>query len=304
MTGPSDLVIFSLIVFGLFTWIVLTIGRRAKSLRPIYNHLAEALQTTYPQNKTPEPKIVTLYDGIGEDALDKIVSNIIGVLTVVGATYGVLFALVVSEKASLAFSSWAFVIWCGWVLALLMRICNCGTILLGDYNRCDRRKREQILYGIVKFTKHSAYLLVLTASFVPLFATMKTISLDEVVTNYPWGQDVSLFLGVLSIASVAVFFYTFVLALGNLTKRLYADIYMYAVMLLWGIGLGSISLSPLAPVTSRILGLSILELTAPSILTVLGALLFWFAGLSIAIAVILGLLARTIWRLCRTIRTR
>jgi very-short-patch-repair endonuclease len=237
-------------------------------------------------------------------AIDRIISNVIGVLTVVGATYGVLFALVASEKASMAFSSWAFVIWCGWVLALLMRICSCGSLLLGDYYRWDREKRKEILYGISRFSKHSTYLLVPTASFVPLFATMKAISLDEIVTTYPWGQDMSLFLGVFSIAAVAIFFYAFVLALGKLTKRHYADIYMYVVPILWGLGLASVSLSPLAPVTNKIVGLFLFQLTVPSVVAVLGYILFSMVGLTMGFFVIVGLLMRVISKLYKAGRNR
>lgn len=304
MTAPSDFALFAITIFGLFVYVILSTGMRVKRLRPILHFFAEALQTLYPANKTSAPAIMTPYNNLTEGEIDRIISNVIGVLTVVGATYGVLFALVASEKASMAFSSWAFVIWCGWVLALLMRICSCGSLLLGDYYRWDREKRKEILYGISRFSKHSAYLLVPTASFVPLFATMKAISLDEIVTTYPWGQDMSLFLGVLSIAAVAIFFYAFVLALGKLTKRHYADIYMYVVPILWGLGLASVSLSPLAPVTNKIVGLFLFQLTVPSVVVVLGYILFSMVGLTMGFFVIVGLLMRVISKLYKAGRNR
>jgi len=304
MIEPIDFALFAFLIFGLFTSVIFAAGRRVKRLRGVSSILAGAFQTLNPAQKTPEPKIITPYDELKEDEVDKIVSNIIGVLTVVGATYGILFALVTSEKASMAFSSWAFVIWSGWVLALLMRICNCGAILLGDYHLWDRGKRNEALYGISKFAEHSAYLLVPTASFVPLFAIMKTISLDEIVAIYPWGQDTSLFLGVFSIASVAVFFYAFVLAMGRLTRRQYGDIFTYVVILLWGIGLTSVSLSPLTPVTSKIVGFFLFEPTVPSIVAVLVSVVLSMVGLLFGLFVIIGLLVRMVSMLYKNVRNR
>lgn len=301
--SPSDFASFALLIFGLFALAVIAIGRKVKRLRPIANFFAGALQIFYTADKNPEPAMTTPYDGLKEVEVDRIVSNVIGALTIVGATYGVLFALVVSERASMTFSSWAFVIWCGWVLALLMRICNCGAILLGNYHLWDREKRNKTLYGISKFIEHSAYLLVPTASFVPLFATMKTISLDEIVAVYPWGQDTSLFLGVFSLAGVAVFFYTFVLALERLTKRRYADIYVYAVLLLWVIGLSSISVSPLLPVTSKVVGLFLLEVTVPSMVAV--PLLFALSvTMLMGFSIICGFLVSAFLKLYKIVRNR
>jgi hypothetical protein len=300
--GPSDFAFFALLIFGLFVLAVFATGRKVKRLRSIAYFFAGALQVFYAADRTPKPTMTTPYDGLKEDEVDRIVSNVIGALTIVGATYGVLFALVVSERASMAFSSWAFVIWCGWVLALLMRICNCGAILLGNYHLWDREKRNKTLYGISKFIEHTAYLLVPTASFVPLFATMKTISLDEIVAVYPWGQDTSLFLGVFSLAGVAVFFYTFVLAFERLTKRQYADIYLYAVPMLWGMGLGFISVSPLLPVTNKIVGLFLLEVTVPSIVAVLGFPLL--VTMAIGSLIICGLLIRAFSKLYKIVRNR
>jgi hypothetical protein len=206
---------------------------------------------------------------------------VINALAVLGATYGILFALVISEKASLTFSSWAFIIWSGWVLAIIMRICHCAAVLLGDYHSWERKKKDKGLNGITKFVKHSTYLLVPTASFVPIFAILETVSLEEVLTKYPWGQDASLFLGAFSLASVAVFYYIFVLAFGNLTNLEYADVYMYSVALLWTLGIFSISLSPLAPTTNRVAGFFLFENTVPSIIALIEHILFIMIGLAV-----------------------
>ena len=135
------------------------------------------------------PKV--MYNEKTDEEMEGVINRVINVLAVLAGVYGVLFALIISDKASLVFVSWSFLIWCGWVLAILVRICYCCAILLSDYHQWDREKKEMILYGITKFTKHAGYLLIPTASFVPIFSTLKNVDIDKIAEVYPWGIEIS-----------------------------------------------------------------------------------------------------------------
>ncbi len=69
-----------------------------------------AFQTSGFGRKVSKPVIVTPCAKMKEERINEMASDVISALAVLGGTYGVLFALVISEKASLTFSSWAFVI--------------------------------------------------------------------------------------------------------------------------------------------------------------------------------------------------
>lgn len=244
----DQLAIVVLTAFGWFVLVVNLTSTKRSSLRRI-----AALLPMSPNQNRVRREITSPYSGVSEQTLDGIASRLINVLEVLASIYGILFALIISEKASLIFTTWTFLIWCGWVLAILIRICYCCAILLTDYYQWERPKKELMLHGMSKFAKHSGYLLVLTGSFVPIFATLNVTSLDNIIKTYPWGQQESLFLGIFAFALTTVSIYGFIFAFKLLMRLEFVDIYTLGVVLLWGLGLGLIGSSPLDPYTNRLL---------------------------------------------------
>lgn len=210
-------------------------------------------------------QIPTAYAQITDEKMEDVAPMIINVLAVLAGIYGILFALIISEKASLVFVSWSFSIWCGWVLAILMRIGYFCSILLSDYYQWERKKKEKTLQGITIFIKHSVYLLIFTASYVPIFAIMKTVNIEEIVKIYPWTQTNSLFFGVLSIILIAFLIYTIILELEGFIYQDFS-IYPYLIFSLWFIGLFSIYASPLAPRSSMWILQFFFDYPIPSVL--------------------------------------
>jgi hypothetical protein len=72
-----------------------------------------AFQTSGFGRKVSKLVIVTPCAKMKEERINEMASDGISALAVLRGTYGVLSALVISEKASLTFSSWTFVIWFG-----------------------------------------------------------------------------------------------------------------------------------------------------------------------------------------------
>lgn len=195
-------------------------------------------------------QIPTKYAQISDKELDDIASKIINVLAVLAGIYGILFALIISDKASLVFISWSYSIWCGWVLAILLRIGHCCAILTNDYYQWERKKKEDTLQGISRFTEHSIYLLIFTSSYVPIFAIMKTTTIENILLKYPWTQESSLFFGILSLMLCAFSIYILIFKLElfiDQTFSINSFIYPLLFFSLWSIGLVNIYSSPLEP---------------------------------------------------------
>ena len=275
---------------GWFVWFVIIIYNNSnnKSISKIADLFFISLQHFQdPYRSENKLNVITPYNEKTDEEMEGAINRVINVLAVLAGVYGIMFALIISDKASLVFVSWSFLIWCGWVLAILVRICYCCAILLSDYHQWDREKKEMILYGITKFTKHAGYLLIPTASFVPIFSTLKNVDIDKIAEVYPWGIEISLFVGILSVALLTIVIYTSVIGIEKLIKINYADIYLYTVLILWLLGILYIFDSPLAPVTSLWIGHHFFDLTLPSAMAIL-ELIFVYLGLITGAQLLVG----------------
>ena len=189
---------------GWFVIIVIFIYNNSNKKKKRFSKIVDILSISLQHLKSPyesenELNVSTPYDKKTDEEMEGTINGVINVLAVLAGVYGILFALIISDKASLVFVSWSFLIWCCWVLAILIRICHCCAILMTDYHQWDRKKKEMILFGITNFTKHAGYLLIPTASFVPIFSTLENVDMDKITDIYPWGLEISLFVGISSI---------------------------------------------------------------------------------------------------------
>lgn len=244
-----DFIFYLLFILSLLGWfgiIIILLSKKASFLKKFANIIIEGTRKSGAKNKNNIVwQIPTKYSQISDKDLDDVASKIINVLALLAGIYGILFALIISDKASLVFISWSFSIWCGWVLAILVRIGHWCTILTNDYYQWGRKKKEEVLHGISIFTKHCIYILVFTASYVPIFAIMKIINNKEILEIYPWKQEASLFYGILSIIWCTFIIYQVFLGIEYLYEPF--DISLYMIITLWLIGLSLVYSSPLTP---------------------------------------------------------
>jgi hypothetical protein len=286
---------------GWFVVIVIFIynnSNEKKSISKIVDILSISLQHFYdPSESENELNVSTPYDKKTNEEIEGIINRAINVLAVLAGVYGILFALIISDKASLVFVSWSFLIWCCWVLAILIRICHCCAILMSDYHQWDRKTKEMILFGITNFIKHAGYLLIPTASFVPIFSTLENVDMDKIAEIYPWGLEISLFVGISSIALLTIIIYTFVIGIEKLVDSYSTNkIYLYVFLVLWLLGILSIFDSPLSPTTSPWIGRYFLDSNLPSSMVFFEYFFVYFIGMMVGLMLLIGYIFEIIHR--------
>ncbi|MCD4765975.1 MAG: hypothetical protein K8R34_05645, partial [Methanosarcinales archaeon] len=259
-----------------------------QSISKIADLLFISQQHFQPSETKNKLNVSTPYSKKTDEEMEGTVNGVINVLAVLAGVYGIMFALIISDKASLVFVSWSFLIWCCWVLAILIRICHCCAILMSDYHQWDRKKKEMILFGIAKFTKHAGYLLIPTASLVPIFSTLENVDMDKIADIYPWGLEISLFVGISSLALLTIIIYTFVIGIEELVKSYYTSIYLYVITGLWLIGIVSIFNSPLSSVTSPWIGRYFFDLNLPSAVVLFEYIFVYFYGYMVGSMLLAG----------------
>lgn len=193
--------------------------------------------------------------------------------TILGGIYGVLLALVISSKAVLSFSSWTFILWCSWVLAVLVRIIQYSISLIVPSKK-GRFVDNAIL--AVQFAKHSIFLFVPIVSIVPFLVLCETLTIEEITSKYPWGLVESGFFVVLSILALAIFFYHWVLTPKRIMKEI-QDVYFYTIVGVPVYGLIAYNLSPL---DECLLKLLFFEWRIPSIIWLIYSVYFYVSIVS------------------------
>ena len=298
---------FDNLVLPFIGWFVLIVifiynnSNKNKSISKIVDILSISLQHfKNPYESENELNVSTPYDKKTDEEMEGIINKVINVLAVLAGVYGIMFALIISDKASLVFISWSFLIWCCWVLAILIRICHCCAILMSDYYQWDRKKREMILYGIVKFTKHASYLLIPTASFVPIFSTLENVNMNKIADIYPWGLEISLFVGISSLALLTIIIYTSVIGIEKLVESYYTNnIYLYVILVLWLLGILSIFDSPLSPATSPWIGRYFFDSNLPSSVVIFEYIFVHFFGWIVGLFLVTGYIIEIIHKCYR-----
>ena len=167
--------------------------------------------------------------------------------------YGILLAFVVSDKLSLALSSWYFIIWVGWIAAIMIRTGYISRTLF-DFieTRSIIEARNEIYYTKI-FSKHLIYLLVLGTAFLPSFFIAPEPSIDA-FGEYRWGIELSVATGAIAIFCSALFFYFVPFRISDyMTTRGAIKTCMFGGLLLVMGGIAHFSSSPLEPIEITLL---------------------------------------------------
>ncbi|MGI0027630.1 MAG: hypothetical protein ACREAD_07300, partial [Nitrosopumilaceae archaeon] len=129
----------------------------------------QKLRHTYLKKNETEDWKDTPYDDNAFGPLEVLAGKLSRIYPAIITIYVILLAFVVSDKAVLAYTNWYFVIWCGWILAIIVRT---GTVMmmLFDISKEDPIEiTKRNIYAAREFFKHSLYLLVPTVAFLPAF---------------------------------------------------------------------------------------------------------------------------------------
>jgi len=203
------------------------------------------------------------YENISNEDLITMYSSAINAISILGGIYGVMFALIISEKSNLIFISWSFFVWCCWVLAVLIMICHLIS-QSPNFHLYDRAKKEESLYLITSFIKNSGYILLLTTSYVPVFATLHTDNLDNMLKI--WGGNIGPLLMMTSTIVLTFLIYRFLFDRRSIIAIGYTNIYFYLFMFLCLYGMYYVNVSPIEPVQSKWIGYFLDNRPLPSIL--------------------------------------
>lgn len=187
----------------------------------------------------------TIYNDMEESDLRRIINNLNVSYPVLLVIYGILLAFVVSDKIILTLQSSYFVIWCGWILAIIVRS---GMIVISLFDLGDITSKKTVgrtIEDAKKFFKMAIILLIPTVAFLP--AVYVEHESDSKVENL-WTHELSITTIAFSIIiSFVVFFLVPLRPLSFARKTGYFDLLFFVVPL---IVLGAIvgKGSPLDPV--------------------------------------------------------
>ncbi len=97
------LTIFILAIIGWFTFIIILILiiLNKNPIHPLYPDIYTKIDI----------KKREIYIKMSDEKIESTVSNTISNLSILGSIYGIMFALIISEKSSLIFISWSFLLW-------------------------------------------------------------------------------------------------------------------------------------------------------------------------------------------------
>jgi len=239
--GPPDsstlMILAVIVVIAFISNIILVSSKKLQDLR----------KKTRKQSEKGE-LLKSPYDRLDLSELKSLASRLSVNYTILITIYAVLLAFVVSDKASLAFSSWYFVIWCGWVLAIVVRAGIIMNDLFDISDKDPKKETSRQIYASREFFKHSLYLLVPTIAFLPTFFLTPEASLEN-IQSLPWSIENSIILAAIAITAMFFAFYQFPLRIREFTKRGGTkDAYFVVILLLTLGGLAGYGISPLNPV--------------------------------------------------------
>ncbi|MEX2191995.1 MAG: hypothetical protein WD717_01245 [Nitrosarchaeum sp.] len=143
---------------------------------------------------------------LDKSSLDNIINRISNNYRILVTIYGILLAFVVSDKISLIFSSWAFMIWTGWVLGVIIK----AGWHLWEMSDLIERKSDLIdisrdIYNQKEFFKHMMILLAIAIAFLP-----SVIYFHDDLFNpdtLPWGNSATAFIGAFGVLSITFLFF-------------------------------------------------------------------------------------------------
>jgi len=151
-------------------------------------------------------KMKTPYDSTETEELKNIGTKLSQSFIALITVYGVLLAFVISDKIAFALTSWSFLIWTGWVLAVIVRA---GLMLMSLVDMFEKKYSidflRQKIFGIKEFFKLTLVMLPIAIAFLPAF-----ILLDDPSTKFfeslPWEENISILIGAFGILAATLLF--------------------------------------------------------------------------------------------------
>lgn len=193
------------------------------------------------------------YDKLEKPDLMNIISKTNTSYRIIIIIYGILLAFVVSDKISLALSSWYFIIWSGWILAIMVKA---GAVSMALSDIAETRSINEVrneIYAKKIFFKHSIYLLVLGIAFLPSFFMAPEPAL-ETLEEYKWGIEVSVATSATAIFCSTLFFFFVSFRVSDyITTRGATKLYIFAGLLLVMGAIAYFSAPPLEPIELTLL---------------------------------------------------
>lgn len=176
----------------------------------------------------------TKYDKFDIPKLEKIVNRLINNYRILTTIYAVLFTFVISTNLDKAFSNWAFIIWTGWTLAIIVRT-GVTSLELTDILEITDEKTElkqtaRKIFAYKEYVRHALYLLVPAVAFLPILLFETKISED--MMNY-WAQEASVLSVAWGIFGMFIFVYWFAVRVSDFIYTRGAEsFYIFAIILL------------------------------------------------------------------------
>lgn len=199
--------------------------------------------------------IKTPYDNLNAPDLEKIINKISNNFRIVITIYGVLLAFVVSDKISSSLSNWGFLIWAGWIIAIIIRasmhLYELSDIIERGWQLTYIRKT---VFASNQFFKHSLIFFAIGIALLPSFFWVNTPTLEE-IKNLPWNMSFSIFSGAFAILLITLVFYLLLWIFSAQFEGGKLNLFFYSLLLIGTSALDAASNnSPLTPVLVSIVG--------------------------------------------------
>lgn len=197
----------------------------------------------------------TPYEKSTPGDLEKIINKISNNYRIVITIYGVLLAFVVSDKLSSTLSNWSFLIWTGWIIAIIIRagmhLYELSDIMERDYQLTYMRRT---VFGANQFFKFSLIFFAIGIALLPSFFFIEAPTIAE-IKDLPWNISLSIFSGAFAILLITFVFYLMLWLFSAQFKDGILNLFTYSLML---IGISAVNafstISPLTPVSISLLG--------------------------------------------------
>ncbi len=158
-------------------------------------------QTTYKR------RVKNPYVGLSDQDIDAVASNTSRNLTSLSATYGILLSFVVASKIEFAFHSWAFYVWAGLILSIVVRSLLMAN-RLSDIAHLSGITYQQKIANLLSskgFLKHSALIFIAIIAFTPAF-TLVNLEDKTIEKKYSYLGNYLILTVAISVVAVTLFF--------------------------------------------------------------------------------------------------
>jgi hypothetical protein len=152
-------------------------------------------------------KEITKFAKMSDDKLSDSASKITDGFAMMSGVYAILLAFVVSDKASLAFSSWAFLVWIGWVLSIIIHFASYSSKMIQKGLQGKKKFAEQVYYA-KEFFRLSGFMLLVSVVIIPAFSIFPLPTLELIQNaSYYWALNLSILSIVLAVLCITGIFW-------------------------------------------------------------------------------------------------